>query len=109
MKQRIQVSPFTAANVTLNYLTAKDLETILQIDVKTIYGYVRDGLIPHVRIQSNIRFRRDEIMDWIEKQSYRPRQSGRVGKERQPTRFISGLAESPSDETQLTNNNLGKS
>jgi excisionase family DNA binding protein len=53
-------------------LTAKDLEALLKIDVKTIYRYVQRGLIPYVRIQSNVRFRREEIFDWIEEQSYRP-------------------------------------
>jgi predicted DNA-binding transcriptional regulator AlpA len=37
-------------------LTAKDLEELLKTDRKTIYRYVACGLIPHVRIQSNIRF-----------------------------------------------------
>ena len=40
-------------------------------------------MIPYVRIQSNVRFRKDEIMDWIERQSYRPRPIGRDAKERQ--------------------------
>ena len=35
-------------------LTAKDLEALLKIDVKTIYSYVQRGLIPYVRIQSNV-------------------------------------------------------
>ncbi len=35
-------------------LTAKELEGMLKIDVKTIYGYVQRGLIPYVRIQSNL-------------------------------------------------------
>ena len=54
-------------------LTAKELQELLKIDVKTIYSYVQRGLIPYVRIQSNVRFRRQEIFDWVEKQSYRPR------------------------------------
>lgn len=54
-------------------LTAKDLEAMLQIDRKTIYSYVQRGLIPYVKIQSNVRFRRSEILDWIDRQSYRPR------------------------------------
>jgi excisionase family DNA binding protein len=54
-------------------LTARELEALLKIDVKTIYGYVQQGLIPYVRIQSNVRFRRTEINDWIEEKSYRPR------------------------------------
>jgi predicted DNA-binding transcriptional regulator AlpA len=54
-------------------LTARELEAMLKIDVKTIYGYVQRGLIPYVKIQSNVRFLRDDILSWIEKQSYRPR------------------------------------
>lgn len=55
---------------------------MLKIDVKTIYMYVQKGLIPYVRIQSNVRFIREEILDWIEKQSYRPR-NGNGAKYRQ--------------------------
>ena len=56
-------------------LTAKELEALFKIDVKTIYSYVQRGLIPYVRIQSNVRFRKEEIFDWIERQTYRPRAS----------------------------------
>ena len=52
-------------------LTAKDLEALLKIDVKTIYSYVQRGLIPYVKIQSNIRFWKHEIQDWLENQTYR--------------------------------------
>lgn len=76
-------NPTKIAGASGEFLTAKDLEMQLKIDVKTIYGYVREGLIPYVRIQSNVRFRRDEIVDWIERQSYRPRADGRVGKKQQ--------------------------
>lgn len=55
-------------------LTAKELEQFLRIDAKTIYGYVQRGIIPYVRIQSNVRFRRDEVLEWLEEKSYRPRQ-----------------------------------
>ena len=54
-------------------LTAKELEGLLKIDVKTIYSYVQRGLIPYVRIQSNVRFIKGQIHEWIEKQNYRPR------------------------------------
>jgi predicted site-specific integrase-resolvase len=43
-------------------LTARELEALLRIDVKTIYGYVQRGLIPYVRIQSNLRFRKQEVL-----------------------------------------------
>lgn len=51
-------------------LTARDLEALLKIDVKTIYGYVQKGLIPYVRIQSNLRFIRQEIFDWIDQHRF---------------------------------------
>ena len=63
-------------------LTARDLEALLKIDVKTIYSYVQRGLIPYVKIQSNLRFSKFEIFNWIEEHSHRPR--GRA--DRVPTR-----------------------
>ncbi len=57
-------------------LTATELERLLRIDVKTIYSYVQRGLIPYVKIQSNVRFVKQEILDWIEQQSFRPRLHG---------------------------------
>lgn len=57
-------------------LTAKELEAFLRIDVKTIYGYVQRGLIPYIRIQSNLRFRKQEVLDWIASQSYSLRAAG---------------------------------
>lgn len=56
-------------------LTAKELEAFLRIDVKTIYGYVQRGLIPYIRIQSNLRFRKQDVLDWIESQTYSLRSS----------------------------------
>lgn len=53
-------------------LTAKELEAMLKIDVKTIYSYVQRGLIPYVKIQSNVRFPKEAILYWIEEQSFRP-------------------------------------
>jgi len=63
-------------------LTARDLEALLKIDVKTIYSYVQRGLIPYVKIQSNLRFSKFEILNWIEETSHRPRTSA----DRAPTR-----------------------
>jgi predicted DNA-binding transcriptional regulator AlpA len=52
--------------------TAKDLEAFLQIDVKTIYAYMQRGQIPYVRIHSNVRFLKREILAWLEERRYRP-------------------------------------
>ena len=53
-------------------LTAKELEAYLRIDVKTIYAYVQRGLMPHIRIQSNLRFRKRDILEWMEERTFRP-------------------------------------
>ena len=46
-------------------LTAREVEELVRIDVKTIYSYVQRGLIPYVRIQSNLRFLKSEILVWV--------------------------------------------
>src|SRR5215510_7342084 len=60
-------------NRTSELLTAKDLEALLKIDQKTIYRYVACGLIPYVRIQSNIRFIKWQIVKWIDEQTFLPK------------------------------------
>ena len=64
-------------------MTAKDLEALLKIDVKTIYSYVQRGLIPYVRIQSNLRFVRRQIYAWIGEHNYQPRPTNGNGAKRQ--------------------------
>lgn len=61
-----------SSTYTPELLTARELEAMLKIDVKAIYSYVQRGLIPYVRIQSNVRFPKQEILSWIEQQSHRP-------------------------------------
>jgi len=53
-------------------IDAKELERLLSIDVKTIYSYVQRGIIPYVRIQSNLRFSKPDILEWIAEQSFKP-------------------------------------
>jgi excisionase family DNA binding protein len=57
-------------------LTAKEVEELLRIDVKTVYSYVQKGLIPYVKIQSNVRFIRSEILKWIEERQFKPGRAG---------------------------------
>ena len=55
--------------------TAKELEALLKIDIKTIYGYVQRGLIPYVRLQSNVRFPKAEIRHWLKQNTFLPRRA----------------------------------
>ncbi len=54
------------AEVLPEILTAKELEAFLRIDVKTIYSYLQRGLIPHIRIESNLRFSKHPVLRWLE-------------------------------------------
>ena len=53
-------------------MTAKEVEELLRIDVKTIYSYVKRGLLPYVKIQSNVRFLRSAILKWMEERQFKP-------------------------------------
>ena len=53
-------------------MTAKEVEELLRIDVKTIYSYVKRGLLPYVKIQSNVRFLRSAILNWMAERQYKP-------------------------------------
>ena len=64
-------------------LTAKDLESLLQIDRKTIYAYADKGLIPCIRIESNVRFPKHQVMEWLEERSFHPDHVQRQGAKRQ--------------------------
>ncbi len=64
--------PVSNVGQVAEMLTAKELERLLKISVKTIYRYVQQGLIPYVRIQSNVRFPKRQISEWLERQSYQP-------------------------------------
>lgn len=54
-------------------LTAKEVAKMLSISVKTVYGYASRGLIPYVRIQSNVRFLKSEILSWVAERRFRPK------------------------------------
>lgn len=73
MSNKEKKKEFVAAGAPdLAMLNVKELEAFLKIDQKTIYRYVSLGLIPYVRIQSNIRFVKQQIVGWIEEQNFRP-------------------------------------
>jgi excisionase family DNA binding protein len=75
--------PLTNAEALPEILTAKELEAFLRIDVKTIYSHVQRGLIPHLRIESNVRFSKHQVLEWLRERSFQPRPVRRDGAKRQ--------------------------
>jgi predicted DNA-binding transcriptional regulator AlpA len=55
------------------FMTAKEVEAWLKIDVKTLYRYADLKLIPHLRIQGNVRFRASDLQRWVARHSHIPR------------------------------------
>ena len=64
-------------------LKAQDIAKALQISVKTVYAYAERGLIPYIRIESNLRFPKREILAWLEERHYRPSPVNGKGARRQ--------------------------
>jgi excisionase family DNA binding protein len=46
-------------------LTAREVARILSISQKTVYSYVSRNLIPHYKIEANVRFRARDIANWL--------------------------------------------
>jgi hypothetical protein len=46
-------------------LTAKELARIVNLSPKTLYSYAERDLIPHFRIETNVRFRGRDVADWL--------------------------------------------
>ena len=50
-------------------LTTRELAKMLAISPKTIYNYVSRNMIPHFKIEANVRFRGREIADWLKRRA----------------------------------------
>jgi excisionase family DNA binding protein len=50
-------------------ITAKDVADILGCKHKTVYGMLKDGTIPAYKIGGSVRFKRDQVLEWLQKNS----------------------------------------
>lgn len=48
-------------------LTAKQLARLLAVSPKTLYSYVSRNLIPHYKIETNVRFRGKDVAEWLKR------------------------------------------
>ena len=46
-------------------MTIKDIAEYLQVKERTIYSWINKGIIPHYKIESTIRFKENEINEWL--------------------------------------------
>ena len=52
-------------------LTAQELATILHLSPKTLYSYAERNLIPHFKIETNVRFHGGEVAHSLQSRSFR--------------------------------------
>jgi excisionase family DNA binding protein len=50
----------------LKMMTVKELAKYINVKEKTIYNFVEKRLIPHYRLNRLIRFRKNEIDQWVD-------------------------------------------
>jgi excisionase family DNA binding protein len=50
-------------------MTARELASILAVSPKTIYSYVERNMIPHFKIEANVRFRGRDVAEWLDRHS----------------------------------------
>jgi len=55
----------------MKLLTPEELGQILHVKVSTIYQWTHMGLIPFLKIGKLIRFKEDDIKEWISKKKIR--------------------------------------
>jgi excisionase family DNA binding protein len=70
-------------------LTITQVSDLLNIKASTLYAWVRQGKIPHVKIHGLIRFQSDEIQQWLT--SFRPRNGNPLNLKRKRGRGLNKL------------------
>lgn len=48
-------------------MTAKEVSELIEVRPSTVYQWVHVGLIPYVKLGKCVRFRKDELFRWIDK------------------------------------------
>ena len=48
-------------------MTAKQVSELIEVKPSTIYQWVHEGFIPYVKLGKCVRFKKDELFRWIDK------------------------------------------
>lgn len=59
-------------------MTVDELTEQLGVKKSTIYQWIHLKFVPHVKLGSCVRFREEEILDWLTEKSIRGRKSNRA-------------------------------
>lgn len=56
-------------------MTAKQVSELIEVQPSTVYQWVHEGLIPYVKLGRCVRFKKDELFRWIDKNHRKERVS----------------------------------
>ena len=56
-------------------MTAKQVSELIEVRPSTVYQWVHAGLIPYVKLGKCVRFKKDELFRWIDKNGRKERVS----------------------------------
>lgn len=56
------------------FLTINQLSEVLQVNRRTLYDWTHIGFIPHYKLPKGVRFKREEVDQWLKKRH----QNGRL-------------------------------
>ena len=56
-------------------MTAKQVSELIEVKPSTVYQWVHVGLIPYVKLGKCVRFKKDELLRWVDKNYRRERVS----------------------------------
>jgi excisionase family DNA binding protein len=69
--QAVKKAPADPVGRHKSYLTIGDVSEMLQFSPRTVWRLIGGGDFPHHRIGRTVRFREEEIEEWLEKQNRR--------------------------------------
>ena len=58
-------------------LTARQVSELLEVKVDTVYDWVHRGLIPHVKLNRLLRFKKADLFRWVEGHTLQPKNAPR--------------------------------
>ena len=60
-------------------LTPDQIATLLEVKKSTIYNWTHTGYIPHIKLGKLVRFKKSDILKWLDKKSNPGRKTMKIG------------------------------
>lgn len=58
-------------------LTAKQVSDLLEVKVSTVYDWVHRGIIPYIKLNRLVRFKKTDVFHWVDSHTLRPKNASR--------------------------------